>query len=114
MVWEVLRTVVVGETFSQYGVNPYFYFGIVMIIAIPYAKSTVKLVTATVFERWKKVWLFAPIVLVLHFVPDLFILLAATSLPPILLDSFLLMILLFFFIGVRAFMSKVKVGRQPH
>lgn len=112
LLWECLKTFVVGETFSKYGVNPYIYFVIVVTIAIPYAKLIVRLIAATVFEHWRTVFLVTPPLLILHFIPDIYIIFAADALPTTLLDGFILIVIIFLFIGIRTFVMKVSSEKR--
>ena len=112
ILWEALKTFVIGKTFSKYGADPLIYFIIVTAIAVPYAKLIVKLVTATVLEKWRRVILLSPLVLTLHFIPDLYIIYATDELPTYLLDTFLFIIFLFLVLGIRAFVVNVRRGRR--
>jgi hypothetical protein len=111
ILWEVLRTLVVGQTFSKYGVNPYLYFAVCIVIAIPYAKSVVRLIAATIFREWGKFVAWLPLVLLLHFIPDFFIIFTADAIPDYLMDTFLFIVLVFFVLGIRGFLLQVKSGR---
>ena len=112
ILWEALKTFVIGKTFSKYGVDPLIYFVIVTVIAVPYAKLIVRLVTATIFQKWRRVILLSPLVLTLHFIPDFYIIYSTDELPPYLLDTFLFVVVLFLALGIRAFMVNVKQGRH--
>lgn len=112
ILWEGLKTFVIGKTFSKYGVDPLIYFVIVTVIAVPYAKLIVRLVSATVFEKWRNVILLSPLVLTLHFIPDIYIIYSTDELPTYLLDTFLFVVMLFLALGIRAFIVNVRRGRR--
>ena len=110
--WDVLKTFAVDKTFSKYGVNAYIYFAIVISIAIPYAITTAKMFFAIIINHWRKASIYGGIALVLHFVPDIYILATAKSVPKTIYDSFIFIIAVFTFFGVREVYRKVKEHRK--
>jgi len=50
--------------------------------------------------------------LVLHFIPDIYILATAKSVPKTILDSFIFILAIFTFFGVREVILKIKTHRK--
>jgi hypothetical protein len=112
LVWDIAKTLVVDKTFSKYGVNPYIYFFIVVGIAVPYAKSTAKMLFAILANHWRNALIFGVVATVLHFVPDVYILLTAKQVPRSLFDSFILMIIIFTIFAVHGVITHLRNNRR--
>ena len=110
--WDVLKTFAVDKTFSKYGVNPWVYFTIVIAIAVPYAISSAKMFFAIVVNHWRKASIYGAIAIVLHFIPDIYILMTAKSVPKTIYDSFIFIMAIFAFFGVREVLNKIKEHRK--
>ena len=110
--WDILKTFAVDKTFSKYGVNAYIYFVIVISIAVPYAISTAKMFFAIIINHWRKASIYGGIALVLHFIPDIYILLTAKSVPKKIFDSFIFIIAIFTFFGIREVVLKVRAHKR--
>lgn len=112
LVWDILKTVVVDETFAKYGVNPFIYFFIVITIAVPYAVSTAKMLFAIIANQWRRALSYGAIAVVLHFIPDVYILITAKQVPRSLFDSFIVMIVIFTVFAIHGITSKVRAHRR--
>jgi len=112
LVWDIAKTLVVDKTFAKYGVNPYIYFFIVVGIAVPYAKSTAKMLFAILANHWRNALSFGIVATILHFVPDVYILLTAKQVPRSLFDSFIVMIVIFTIFAVHGVVSHVRNNRR--
>ena len=110
--WDVLKTFAVDKTFAKYGVNPWIYFTIVIAIAIPYAISSAKMFFAIVVNHWRKASIYGAIAIVLHFIPDIYILTTAKSAPRTIYDSFLFIMAVFAFFGIREVLHKIREHRK--
>ena len=110
--WDVLKSIAVDKTFSKYGVNAWVYFVIVIAIAIPYAISSAKMFFAIVVNHWRKASIYGAIAIVLHFIPDIYILKTAKSAPKTIYDSFIFIMAIFAFFGVREVVNKIKEHRK--
>jgi hypothetical protein len=108
LVWDIFKTLVVDKTFAKYGVNPYIYFVIVVSIAVPYAISTAKMLFAILANHWRKAMTYGAIAAVLHFIPDIYILITAKQVPRSLFDSFLLSVLIFTIFAVHGVVTHVR------
>lgn len=112
LVWDILKTLVVDKTFAKYGVNPYIYFFIVISIAVPYAISTAKMLFAILANHWRRALSFGAIAVVLHFVPDVYILVTAKQVPRSLFDSFIVLIVIFTVFAIHGIVLKVRAHRR--
>jgi len=112
LVWDIFKTLVVDKTFAKYGVNPYIYFVIVVSIAVPYAISTAKMLFAILANHWRNALTFGVIAAVLHFVPDIYILVTAKQVPRSLFDSFIMMIVIFTVFAVHGVVTHVRANRK--
>jgi hypothetical protein len=112
LVWDIVKTLVVDKTFAQYGVNPYIYFLIVVSIAVPYAISTAKMLFAILANHWRNALVYGAIAAVLHFIPDIYILLTAKQVPRSLFDSFIVMIVIFTVFAVHGVITHVRQNRK--
>jgi hypothetical protein len=112
LVWDILKTVLVDETFAKYGVNPYIYFIIVITIAVPYAISTAKMLFAIIANQWRRALSYGAVAVTLHFIPDIYILATARQVPRSLFDSFLVMLVIFTIFAIHGVVSKVREHRR--
>lgn len=112
ILWECIRTLVVDKTFSKYGVNPYIYFALVMVIVVPYAVVTVRLLVAIVHRRLAQAFIYGFLALVLHFVPDVYIVVTANAVPDKLMESFFFIVFIFAAIAFQGIVMKVRKQRK--
>jgi hypothetical protein len=112
LVWDIFKTLVVDKTFAKYGVNPYIYFFIVVLIAVPYAKSTAKMLFAILSNHWRHAFTFGVVAVVLHFVPDVYILINAKKVPRSLFDSFIVAIIIFTVFAVHGVITHIRSNRK--
>ena len=111
LLWDIAKTLVVDKTFAKYGVNPYIYFIIVVGIAIPYAKSTAKMLFAILANHWRNALVYGAVAVLLHFVPDIYILVNAKQVPRSLFDSFIVMVIIFTVFAVHGVITHVRNNR---
>lgn len=112
LLWDIAKTLVIDKTFAKYGVNPYIYFVIVITIAVPYAISTAKMLFAILANHWPNALKFGAVAVVLHFVPDIYILVTAKQVPRRLFDSFIVTIVIFSVFAVHGIFQKVREHRR--
>jgi hypothetical protein len=112
LAWDIMKALVVDKTFAKYGVNPYIYFVIVISIAVPYAISTAKMLFAILANHWRNALTYGAVAAVLHFVPDIYILLTAKQVPRSLYDSFIVMIVIFTIFAVHGVITHVRSNRR--
>ena len=108
LLWDILKSVLVDKAFAKYGVNPYVYFAIVITIAVPYAISTAKLLFSLLQSHWRNSFIYGVIAIVLHFIPDVYILETAKQVPRSLFDGFILLIAIFAIFGIRQIIVQVR------
>ena len=112
LVWDIFKTIVVDKTFAKYGVNPYIYFVIVITIAVPYAISTAKMLFAIISNHWRHAMSYGLAAVILHFIPDIYILATAKQVPRSLFDSFVIMVVIFSIFAVHGTITKVREHRR--
>ena len=110
--WDIFKTLVVDKTFAKYGVNPYIYFAIVISIAVPYAKSTAKMLFGILANHWRNALSYGIVAVVLHFVPDIYILVNAKKVPRSIFDSFIVMVVIFTIFAVHGVVTHVRSNRK--
>jgi hypothetical protein len=109
--WDVLKSLLIDKAFAKYGVNPYVYFAIVISIAIPYAISTAKLLFSLIERYWRNSAIYGAIAVILHFIPDIYILETAKQVPRSLFDSFILLMTIFAILGTRQVIVEVRKSK---
>jgi len=112
LIWDILKSLVVDKTFAKYGVNPYIYFLIVITISVPYAISTANMLFAILASHWRRALLYGAVAVVLHFIPDVYILITAKQEPRSLFDSFIVMIVIFTVFAIHGITMKVRAHRR--
>ena len=112
LVWDLLKTLLIDKTFAKYGVNPYIYFFIVVGIAVPYALSTAKMLFAIISNHWRNATIFGFIAVVLHFIPDIYILLNAKEVPRSLFDSFIVAVIILTVLAVHGIVQHVRSTKK--
>ena len=111
LVWGVIRAFLVDKTFAKYGVNPWVYLAIDMLIAVPYAISTSKFVFALIEKHFKNSMKWGASAILFHYIPDSYILATARSVPRTLFDGFLFAVAVFTLLGAREVVIKMKTGK---
>lgn len=106
--WGSLRSLLVDKTFAKYGVNPWIYFAIVVLIAVPYAICSAKLVFSLIEKHWPRSIKWGAITLLLHYIPDTYILATAKSVPRSLFDGLIFAIVIFTLLGIREVVKRIK------
>ena len=89
-----MKSIVVDETFAKYGVNPYIYLLIAETISVPYALPTAKMLFAILANHWRNALGFGGAAIVLHFIPDVYILMSSVHVPKSLFDGFIITVLI--------------------
>ena len=90
----------------------WIYFVIVVCIAVPYAKSTAKMLFAILANHWSNAFKYGVVAVVLHFVPDVYILVTAKHVPRSLFDSFIVMGIIFTIFAVHGVVTHVRSNRK--
>ncbi len=112
LIWDIGKALVVDKTFGKYGVNPYLYLIIVVSIAVPYAISTAKMLFAILSNHWRNAFSYGAVAVVLHFVPDVYILLTAKKVPRTLFDSFIVTVIIFTVFAVHGVITHIRTNRK--
>ena len=83
-----------------------------MVIVVPYAVVTVRLLVAIVHRRLAQAFIYGFLALVLHFVPDVYIVVTANAVPDKLMESFFFIVFIFAAIAFQGIVMKVREQRK--
>ena len=112
LTWAIIRTIVVKDFFSEYGIHPWIYLSIDLLSSIPYAHYSANLVISYLDKNWvttRKNFFFTAI---FFYIPDIYIFTAANRIPKQLLTAFVISVLIFSAIAGYGILKKIKDGRQ--
>jgi hypothetical protein len=112
LTWAIIRTIVVKDFFSEYGIHPWIYLSIDLLSSIPYAHYSANLVISYLDKNWittRKNFYFTAI---FFYIPDIYIFTAANRIPKQLLTGFVISVLIFSAIAGYGILKKIKDGRQ--
>ena len=112
LTWAIIRTIVVKDFFSEYGIHPWIYLSIDLLSSIPYAHYSANLVISYLDKNWvttRKNFFFTAI---FFYIPDIYIFTAANRIPKQLLTGFVISVLIFSAIATAGIWRKIKDGRQ--
>jgi hypothetical protein len=112
LTWAIIRTIVVKDFFSEYGIHPWIYLSIDLLSSIPYAHYSANLVISYLDKNWvttRKNFFFTAI---FFYIPDIYIFTAANRIPKQLLTGFVISVLVFSAIATAGIWRKIKDGRQ--
>jgi hypothetical protein len=112
LTWAIIRTIVVKDFFSEYGIHPWIYLSIDLLSSIPYAHYSANLVISYLDKNWvttrKNFFLTA----IFFYIPDIYIFTAANRIPKQLLAGFVISVLIFSAVATAGIWRKIKDGRQ--
>jgi len=112
LTWAIIRTIVVKDFFSEYGIHPWIYLSIDLLSSIPYAHYSANLVISYLDKNWvttrKNFFLTA----IFFYIPDIYIFTATNRIPKQLLTAFLISVLIFSAVATAGIWRKIKDGRQ--
>ena len=112
LTWAIIRTIVVKDFFSEYGIHPWIYLSIDLLSSIPYAHYSANLVISYLDKNWvttrKNFFLTATF----FYIPDIYIFTAANRIPKQLLTAFVISVLIFSAIAGYGILKKIKDGHQ--
>lgn len=112
LTWAIIRTIVVKDFFSEYGIHPWIYLSIDLLSSIPYAHYSANLVISYLDKNWvttRKNFFFTAI---FFYIPDIYIFTAANRIPKQLLTAFVISVLIFSAIAGYGILKKIKDGHR--
>lgn len=112
LVWSCVKALVIKDVFGKYGINTYIYLGIDLVIAIPYALSSARFVIYALEKHWKKAIPYAAAALILHFIPDVYILAGTKSVPKYIYLVFGATVVFFTGYGILEVRRQITKGRK--
>jgi hypothetical protein len=112
LAWSVARAVVVGRTLSRYGVSPWVYGALDLLVSVPYAMSTAGVVTNLLDRRMAAARRCCAAAVATFLAPDVYLLLAGHGKPPLVYGVVLTVAAVFACAAVGSITLKVRAGRQ--
>ena len=85
---------------------------IVVSISVPYARSTANMLFAILANHWRNALGFGGAAIVLHFIPDVYILVSSNHVPRSLFDGFIITVIIFTIFAVHGVVSQVRTHRK--
>jgi hypothetical protein len=110
--WAIIRTIVVKDFFSQYGLHPWIYLSIDLLSSIPYAHYSANLVISYLDKEWASTRKNFFLTAIFFYIPDVYIFTAADRIPKELLIGFVISVLIFSAVATAGIWRKIKDGRQ--
>jgi len=112
LTWAIIRTIVVKDFFSEYGIHPWIYLSIDLLSSIPYAHYSANLVISYLDKNWVTTRKNFFLTTIFFYIPDIYIFTAANRIPKQLLTGFAISVLIFSAIATAGIWRKIKDGRQ--
>jgi hypothetical protein len=112
LAWAIIRTILVRDFFSEYGIHPWIYLSIDLLSSIPYAHYSANLVISYLDKEWVNTRKNFLLTTIFFYVPDIYIFTAAKRIPRELLTAFVVSVLIFSAIAAYGILKKIKDGRQ--
>lgn len=112
LAWAVLRTILVRDFFSAYGIHPWVYLLIDLLSSVPYAHYSANLVISYLDKEWNNTRRNFLLTTIFFYIPDIYIFTAARRIPRELLVAFVVSVLIFSAIAAYGIFEKIKDGRQ--
>lgn len=112
LAWAVLRTILVRDFFSAYGIHPWVYLLIDLLSSVPYAHYSANLVISYLDKEWNNTRRNFLLTTIFFYIPDIYIFTAARRIPRELLVAFVVSVLIFSAIATYGIFKKIKDGRQ--
>ena len=112
LTWAIIRTIVVKDFFSEYGIHPWIYLSIDLLSSIPYAHYSANLVISYLDKNWITTRKNFFLTSIFFYIPDIYIFTAANRIPKQLLTGFVISVLIFSAIAGYRILKKIKDGRQ--
>lgn len=110
--WAIIRTIVVKDFFSQYGLHPWIYLSIDLLSSIPYAHYSANLVISYLDKEWASTRKNFFLTAIFFYIPDVYIFTAADRIPKELLIGFVISVLIFSAVATAGIWGKIKDGRH--
>jgi hypothetical protein len=112
ILWDISKTFVIDKTLANYGVNPYIYFTITIVISIPYALVTTRMIFALIEKHWKNSLIYGSAATIFHFLPDIYIFISAKALPRSLFDGLIIIVVIFTIFFARGIFLHVRIHHR--
>lgn len=106
--YAVIRALLIWKVFAKYGVNPYLYLIIDLVSAYFYAIYSTNLVEKYLQKEFRLTTKYLLLTIFTNFLPDIYILISAKSVPEFIFRTFVQIILLLGLIAALGIIRDIK------
>ena len=110
--YAVIRAALIWKVFAKYGVNPYIYLAVDLVSAYFYARYSTRLVEEFIRKNYRPTVKYMLLSILTNFLPDIYVLLTAKSLPEFIFRTFIQIILLFGLIAAIGIIREIRNRRK--
>ena len=112
LAWSVARAVCVGHTLGRYGVNPWAYGALDLLVSVPYAMATAGVVTNLLDRRMAAAKRSGVVAAATFLAPDVYLLLAGHGKPTFVYLVVLAVAATFAVAALASIAVQVRAGRR--
>ena len=106
--YAVIRALLIWKVFAKYGVNPYIYLIVDFISAYFYAIYSTNLVEKYLQRNYRQTTKYLLLTVITNFLPDIYILITARSVPEFIFRTFVQIILLLALIAALGIIRDIR------
>lgn len=110
--YAAIRATLIWKVFAKYEVNPYIYLAVDLISAYFYAGVSARLVEEFLRKNYQPTMKYMLLSILTNFLPDIYVLLTAKSLPEFIFRTFIQIILLFGLIATIGIIREIRNRRK--
>jgi hypothetical protein len=111
IVWAIIRALVIGDVFGDYGINGWIYFLVDLGSGIPYAIYSGKAVINFLDKQSRLFRKNCCLALLFFYIPDLYVLIFGKRIPDSLLIGFLISVAIFTAFAILGFRKDINSGQ---
>ena len=106
--YAVIRALLIWKVFAKFGVNPYIYLIVDLISAYFYAIYSTNLVEKYLQRNYRLTTKYLLLTIITNFLPDIYILITARSVPEFIFRTFVQIILLLALIAALGIIRDIR------
>lgn len=110
--YAVIRATLIWKVFAKYGVNPYIYLAVDFVSAYFYALYSTRLVEEFLRRSYRPTFKYLLLTIITNFLPDIYVLATAKSVPEFIFRTFIQIVLLLGLIAVIGIIREIKTRRK--
>lgn len=110
IVWAIIRALIIGDVFGDYGINGWIYFLVDLGSGIPYAIYSGKAVINFLDKQSRLFRKNGCLALLFFYIPDLYVLIFGKRIPDSLLIGFLISVAIFTAFAILGFRKDIRSG----